>query len=109
MKKISVLLLGTVALAACAGMPPAWWTPRGTAAASSSAAPARPAAASTAAVVPEPAEQPILLQDETYEEMMLTPLQDEEGENASGDASAQSVPAEEPEADFLPPPSILED
>ena len=45
------------------------------------------------------------LPDESYEEMILTPLQDEETENASGESSAQSAPSE---TSLLPPPSVLE-
>lgn len=55
---------------------------------------------------PIPQEETIApLPDESYEEMILTPLQDEETENASGESSSQSSPAE---TGMLPPPSVLE-
>lgn len=90
-------------LAACAGMPPAWWNPRATTAEKTPAA-----VAQKNPVADNPVELNISLQDETYEEMTLTPLQDEEEENSSGEASAQSVVPPEDE-DALPAPSILQD
>ncbi len=92
-------------LAACAGNPPAWWNPGNIYSSqgeSTSATPTvltRPADSSQT-----PTEQTLDLPNEDYEEMALTPLQDEEGENDSGEASAQSIPELE---ELLPPPSIL--
>ena len=91
-------------LIACAGMPPAWWNPR---AATTAKTPVSAVSQKNPAA-DHPVELNISLQDETYEEMTLTPLQDEEEENASGDASAQSVGADETE-DVLPAPSILQE
>ncbi len=110
-KNIVCLLLGCVLTAACAGNPPAWWNPGNVY--SSGTASAQPAPAqNTAVAAPAPEEMPIPqeesiapLPDESYEEMILTPLQDEETENASGESSAQSAPAE---TGLLPPPSVLE-
>lgn len=107
MKKCFIILLGGLWLAACAGNPPAWWNPAGRSY-EPKAAPktVRPVVQTRS---PQPMEElDISLQDETYEEMTLTPLQDEEGENESGDSSAQSIVPAEDES-FLPPPSILEE
>lgn len=110
MKKVLTVCLFSFSLAACAGNPPAWWNPgnkyspennSGTAATASTTAPAP----STGAHTQIPAEQSISVPEEDFEEMTLTPLQDEEGEDESGDASAQSVP--EPQ-DTLPAPTILD-
>lgn len=89
-------------LAACAEVP-AWWNPRGTTgeASKTAAAATQPQTREQTSV---PVEMNLSLQDETYEEMTITPLQDEEDENESGDASSQSVV---PPEDELPPPSIL--
>lgn len=109
MQKILFVLVAVCCLVACAGNPPAWWNPTGQpypSAKTQKAATAKPAQVATHPAVP--AEQYLLVQDETYEEMTLTPLQDEEGENESGDSSAQSIVPPEDEA-FLPPPSILEE
>ena len=100
---ISVALLF---LAACAEIP-AWWNPRGMTGKTQAPAATSTTPAETSARTPsEPVELDLSLQDETYEEMTITPLQDEEEENDSGDASAQSVV---PPEDELPAPSILEE
>lgn len=108
MRKYFVILLSCVWLAACAGNPPAWWNPTGRSyEQKEKQKTSRPVSTST--YQPRPTEElDISLQDETYEEMTLTPLQDEEGENESGDSSAQSIVPAEDEF-FLPPPSILEE
>lgn len=93
-------------LAACAGNPPAWWNPGNIYSSqgeSTSATPTAPARATTPSQTTT--EQTLNLPNEDYEEMALTPLQDEEGENDSGESSAQSIPELE---DLLPPPSILD-
>ncbi len=91
-------------LAACAEVP-AWWNPRGTTGEASKTATTAPATKpQTREQTSVPVEMNLSLQDETYEEMTITPLQDEEEENESGDASSQSVV---PPEDELPPPSIL--
>ena len=117
MKKNILLGLASCLLAAaCAGNPPAWWNPGNV---YSSEAPARTSASkgtnggvSSANTVAVQEAEPVVkeesiapLPDESYEEMILTPLQDEETENASGESSAQSAPAE---TGLLPPPSVLE-
>lgn len=102
-------------LGACAGNPPAWWNPgnaysvdapsqRPSSGTMSSGQTAAPAAQQREDIVPrEEAIAP--LPDESYEEMILTPLQDEETENVSGESSAQSVPSS---SAVLPLPSVLE-
>ena len=112
MKKNILLLFAATLTAACAGNPPGWWNPSN---AYSSDGYTRPAAAYSAPVsvhTPQPDEMPVPQEvdmapvpDESYEEMILTPLQDEETENASGESSAQSAPSE---TSLLPPPSVLE-
>ena len=96
MERFSFVFLASLFLAACAGNPPAWWNPRGT---------LTPAATTQTATPREPVELDLSLPDDAYEEMTLTPLQDEEGEDLSGEASAQSAPSIE--HDILPPPSVL--
>lgn len=108
MKKCFSIFLGCLWLAACAGNPPAWWNPTGRSYdKTEKQKTVRPVA--TQNRPPQPMEElDISLQDEAYEEMTLTPLQDEEGENESGDSSAQSIVPAEDES-FLPPPSILQE
>ena len=94
MKKIIVFVLGSVFLSACAGNPPAWWNPRqagnaqtqtGKSASAAAAGRTQPAATS----IDMEAEELIAVPDEGFEEMALTPLQDEEQENDSGESAAQ--------------------
>lgn len=83
-------------LAACAGNPPTWWNPSNSYGNSSSKK-GEVRAVSQPRVVPTveeeiPQEEHILpLPDSEYEEMILTPLQDEETEQATGSSSAQNV------------------
>lgn len=114
MKRILFFMPVAFLLCACAGTPPAWWNPGNTYSSTSRQAVSdekpRQRVITPAAIEQIPAEENIAVQDESFEEMILTPLQDEETENASGEASAQSVP-QEPETKFdgaLPPPSVLE-
>lgn len=112
-KNILFLAASCLFAGACAGNPPAWWNPGN---AYSSEAPARLSSGAVSSVRPSapaaqeeefvPREESITpLPDESYEEMILTPLQDEETENVSGESSAQSVPSS---SSVLPPPSVLE-
>lgn len=110
MKNILGICLLSMGLAACAGNPPAWWNPGNVYSPTHKEAPSTrtdtaPAEPAVTAQQQPPAEQILTLPDEDFEEMTLTPLQDEEGENDSGEASAQSAPNPE---DSLPPPSILD-
>ncbi len=93
MHKYIILIMTVASLSACAGNPPAWWNPGNI---------YSPPKQKQSAENTLPPEQTISLQDETYEEMVLTPLQDEENENSSGDAASQTLPQED-----LLPPSIL--
>ena len=116
-KNLLSLAVFSLLLAACAGNPPAWWNPSNSYSSSGQSARPRPAQAASSGniTVSAPAQEEtfipqeeaisIPLPDESYEEMILTPLQDEETENASGEASAQSSPSETGQ---LPPPSVLE-
>lgn len=110
MKK--TVLLGVVSslLMACAGNPPAWWNPRHmqtgptdlqkqTVAKQKEAESRRPTLAE-----PMDTEELIGVTEESYEEMPLTPLQDEEQENDSGESTSQLM--DDPEELI---PSILED
>ena len=105
MQKQIGILVTLLFLAACAEIP-AWWNPRGTTGTTQPAATTSTPAKTSAQTPNEPVEFDLSLQDETYEEMTITPLQDEEDENESGDASSQSVV---PPEDELPAPSILEE
>lgn len=101
MKKVFSFLFLGVFTAACAGDPPAWWNPGnryGTADGSVTISPTPRPAARTSAPVKE---EEIDVVDESYEEITLTPLADEEEENDTGAASAQST-------SDLPLPSVLD-
>lgn len=113
MKKI-LFLMTAFLLQACSGMPPAWWNPGNTYSSTSRQAVSeekpRQRVITPSQVGQIPTEENISVQDESFEEMILTPLQDEETENASGEASAQSVPQEQDEEpdEPLPLPSVLD-
>lgn len=106
-------------LAACAGNPPQWWNPSG----SYSQEAAAPAAGKT-----QPVEQPAsglealpavqeeniatTLPDDSYEEMILTPVQDEDTEEpATGKDSSENTmditPSVPDTSTSLPVPSVL--
>lgn len=111
MKKLLLLAPAAFLLCACAGMPPAWWNPGNTYSSTSrqtvSDEKPRERVIAPSAIEQIPAEEKISVQDESFEEMILTPLQDEETENDTGEASAQSVPQQSGGTE-LPPPSVLE-
>nr|QGT50539.1 hypothetical protein Elusimicrob1349_0090 [uncultured Elusimicrobia bacterium] len=111
MKKFLFLLPAVFLLGACAGMPPSWWNPGNTYSSTSrqtvSDEKPRERVITPSAVERIPSEENISVQDESFEEMILTPLQDEETENATGEASAQSLP-QEAGGSALPSPSVLE-
>ena len=106
MKNILGICLFCLGLAACAGNPPAWWNPGNIYSPQNKNNPtnAQINVAASQHDTQTPIEQKIDVPNDDYEEMTLTPLQDEEGENDSGESSAQSMPDLE---DTLPPPSIL--
>lgn len=110
MRKILFLTPVAFLLCACAGMPPAWWNPGNTYSSTSrqtvSDEKPRERVITPSAIEQMPTEEKIAVQDESFEEMILTPLQDEETENETGEASAQSVP--QSVGAELPPPSVLE-
>ena len=122
MKKLIFSLFVLSFLTACAGNPPAWWNPgnvySNTGRQTVSKEKQQPNPAQAGALLEEmedePTEVSISVSDESYEEMALTPLQDEENEELSGDSSAQSVtPTEEDftadsSVEGLPLPSVLE-
>lgn len=109
MKKLLLLFPAAFLVCACSGMPPAWWNPGNTYSSTSrqtvSDEKPRERVITPSPIEQMPAEENISVPDESFEEMILTPLQDEETENDTGDSSAQSVPQEE---NSLPPPSVLE-
>lgn len=110
MKKLLLLAPAAFLVCACAGMPPAWWNPGNTYSSTSrqtvSDEKPRERVIAPSAIEQLPAEEKISVQDESFEEMILTPLQDEETENETGESSAQSVP--QSSGPGLPPPSVLE-
>lgn len=108
MQKLWGILFTFSLLAACAEMP-AWWTPRQPAGGNKPVAttPQNPPQTLHTNPTPTMEDLELSLTDESYEEMNLPPLQDEEDENDSGETSSQSVPPDE--EDVLPPPSILEE
>ncbi|MDD6152749.1 MAG: hypothetical protein PUK24_05580 [Elusimicrobia bacterium] len=110
MRKILFLTPVSLLLCACSGMPPAWWNPGNTYSSTSrqtvSDEKPRERVITPSAIEQMPTEENIAVQDESFEEMILTPLQDEETENDTGESSAQSVPQQQ--GSDLPPPSVLE-
>ncbi len=103
MKKFFSFCLLALFAAACAGNPPAWWNPNNRYGAADAAS-AQPTTKQKAVVVTEEDIDP--LPDTTYEELTLTPMPDEEGENASGAAASQNE-ALTPDGN-LPVPSVLD-
>lgn len=112
MKKIISFLFLSCFLTACVGNPPAWWNPSQSyttqtqKAASSAKTPVQSQRVTVTPVNME-AEELISVPDEGYEEMPLTPIQDEEQEDASGESSAQVIESDE-ETD-VSMPSVLTD
>ncbi len=104
MKNIFTLWVCSAWLAACVGNPPAWWNPGNrygtTEETSSVQVPVK-------RTQPQPKEEKLELLDESYEEIVLTPIQDEDGENITGASSNQSNESL-PSGDSLPTPSVLE-
>lgn len=101
MKNVFAFILVSLLVSACAGNPPAWWNPGNRYGGS----PAQ--AASQTPATPVVKEEPIDMTDESYEEIAITPMPDEDNENATGVAASQN---EEllPAANALPQPSVLE-
>lgn len=109
-------------MAACAGNPPQWWNPSGAYGNEGSAD--SPAAGSTpSSVRPAPVQETPVVQeeniasfipDDSYEEMILTPMQDEETEEPAQGANASSntmdiTPSAPDASSELPVPSVLMD
>ena len=103
MKRIFLFALCVLFLGACAGNPPAWWNPGnryGTTQGTVKSTPAQRAK-------PVVEEETLEVVDESYEEITLTPMPDEDEENASGAAASQNE-ALLPDGDPLPLPSVLD-
>ena len=119
MKKFLGLLFIICLLTACAGAPPQWWNPSGTYGNESVSSPQQSTSARVSPAVrpeemPVPVEESISTQDDSYEEMILTPLQDEETEEPSAGAQTQntmditpSAPESATAGSALPLPSVL--
>lgn len=118
MKTIVFCFLVSFFMAACAGNPPAWWNPSNS---YNGPSQVRGSAPKTVKVAPNNGEQEITpaeenltpLPDESYEEMILTPLQDEETEDPANKTpqDTQNTMDITPSASMgsmLPPPSVLE-
>lgn len=106
MKNILAVFLGSVLFVACAGNPPQWWNPGNRYGASEQTPAVQTAAQRT---MPAPKEEKLELRDESYEEITLTPMPDEDGENATGASASQNtelLPAGD--TTTLPAPSVLE-
>lgn len=107
MKNILAVFLGSVLFVACAGNPPQWWNPG-----NRYGTPEQTPAVQTPAqrAMPAPKEEKLELRDESYEEITLTPMPDEDGENATGASASQNkelLPAGDTTT-TLPAPSVLE-
>ena len=98
------MFLCSAVLAACAGNPPQWWNPGNRYGATEQTTAAQTAAQRTE---PTPKEEKLELRDESYEEIVLTPMPDEDGENATGVSASQNKELL-PAGDTLPAPSVLE-
>lgn len=118
MKKIVFCFLVSFFMTACAGNPPAWWNPSN---AYNGEPQVRKTAPKTVKVVPQseeqtlpPAEENLTpLPDESYEEMILTPLQDEETEDPANKTpeepqNTMDITPSGSAGSALPPPSVLE-
>jgi hypothetical protein len=100
MKKVIFSLFVLSFLTACAGNPPAWWNPGNVYSnmgrqnvSTEKQQRSQPTQEDTSFKEAEetPSEVSISVADESYEEMALAPLQDEENEEVNGESSAQSV------------------
>ena len=100
MKKLIFSLFILSFLTACAGNPPAWWNPGNVYSnmgrqnvSTEKQQRSQPTQEDTSFKEAEetPSEVSISVADESYEEMALAPLQDEENEEVNGESSAQSV------------------
>ena len=120
MKRFVMILFSVAVTAACAGTPPQWWNPSGAYGnESASFAPAAGKTQPTARPVyteelPVVKEESIatVMPDESYEEMILTPVQDEETEEpAQGEDSSKNTmditPSAPDTSSTLPAPSVL--
>lgn len=105
MKNILAAFLGSVLFVACAGNPPQWWNPG-----NRYGTPEQTPAVQTAAqrTMPAPKEEKLELRDESYEEITLTPMPDEDGENATGASASQNTELLPAGDVSLPVPSVLE-
>ena len=105
MKRIFGLMTFCVFLASCSGNPPAWWNP-GNRYGNTQTGSSRNAA-SVQRTAPAVSEETLDVFDESYEEIAITPMPDEDAENDTGVSASQN---EEllPISDKLPGPSVLE-
>ena len=133
MKKLSIVIISCL-LTACSGMPPAWWNPSGTysqkqTASGRTAAQQVPSGSERVTAEDEtPAEQDIEPALDNYEEMALSPVDEqaqaqrlaqESVQNVADSSEQIRVPVEKesaspkvkenlPKDGSLPPPSVLE-
>lgn len=104
MKNILAVFLGSAMFVACAGNPPQWWNPGNRYGATEQTPAVQTPVKRT---MPVPKEEKLELRDESYEEIVLTPMPDEDGENATGVSASQNKELL-PAGDALPAPSVLE-
>ena len=100
------MFLCSAVLAACAGNPPQWWNLGNRYGATEQTTAAQTPVKRTE---PTPKEEKLELRDESYEEIVLTPMPDEDGENTTGASASQNtelLPAGD--TTTLPAPSVLE-
>ncbi len=120
MKKFWLLAAACGLLSACAGNPPKWWNPSA-AYSNESAAPAagktqpveQPASSGQETLPPVQEENiATVIPDDSYEEMILTPVQDEDTEEPAQGEQASSntmdiTPSAPDTSTSLPLPSVL--
>ncbi len=102
--KTIYMICAAVLVSACAGNPPAWWNPAGKYDNMSAGKQTAQPATKKVIVIQEEALEP--LPDNSYEEITLTPMPDEDNEDASGLAASQNEDLA-PD-DLLPLPSVLD-
>lgn len=108
--RLITIFIASILVAACAGNPPAWWNPSGTygTADNVSTAQTAPQIRRTQPIDEPPAEQDIEPAFDKYEEISLSPLEEDENLSADSDDSDATAQIADEDNTSLPLPSVLE-